>query len=237
MSNIESLKYHYSRLLTEMKDSNDRAQKTLDLRRQLADDIAYCSKVLSTSKSLNEGLQGKNLTYINEIVQTIEDAVTFAINSVLPVKKYKVKLDYVPYRNNGTLKLYFINENGVKLPPKIIEGDMLNQVLSFSSITHITHQMGYTKVFYDEAFASANVRSLTLINSVIRYYNSLGISFIFVSQNPILYAGLDRMMIDLISDNKQVVEVKQKKVEPTQEEFETVERVIDLFDDITKTEE
>lgn len=220
-----------------MKRINEVATESIRQQRILAADIDSCSTTYKYLKNLNESLQGKNLSYIKEIVSIIEDAVAYAVNSVLPLKEYKVTLDYVPYRNNGTLKLFFIDSKGRKLPPKIIEGDMLNQVLSFSSITHITHQMGYDKVFYDEAFASANVRSLALINAVISYYNSIGVKFVFVSQNPILYAGLERTMIELVSDGTRVIEVQTAKVKPTQEEYDTVAHVTDLFDSITRLKE
>ena len=237
MSIINTLKQTYEMRVKDMKRSNEIARDAKKRKDHYMSEIAYCKMTLRNLKSLSESLQTKNEKYIKEIILMIEEAVAFAINSVLPLKKYKVELNYVPYRNNGHLKLYFINDKGIKLPPRIIEGDMLNQVLSFSSITHITVQMGYDTVFYDEAFASANVRSLALINAVISYYNNQGIKFVFVSQNPILYAGLERSMVELISDGVQVVDVVKTFVEPTQEEFETVARVTDLFDSLTRIKE
>lgn len=217
-----------------MKKSNEIAEEAQRQQSNLITHIAYCNQTVRNLKLVNESLQTKNQNYISDIITMIEEAVAFAVNSVLPLKKYTVSLDYVPYRNNGHLKLYLINENGLRLPPKIIEGDMLNQVLSFSAITHITIQMGYDTIFYDEAFASANVRSLSLINMVIQYYTSKGIKFVFVSQNPILYAGLSRTMIELISDGKQIVDLVKTKVEPDQEEFDAVAQVTDLFDSLTQ---
>lgn len=237
MSIIYGLNQSYKVRLQDMRRSNELAMEALRQKEHCQEQLEYCKTTLRNLKLLNESLQTKNENYIKEIIHMIEEAVAFAINSVLPLKKYKVQLDYVPFRNNGHLKLYLINDKGIKLPPRIIEGDMLNQVLSFSSITHITVQMGYDTIFYDEAFASANVRSLALINAVISYYNSQGIKFVFVSQNPILYAGLERSMIELISDGVQVVEVVKTFVEPTQEEFETVARVTDLFDSLTRIKE
>lgn len=237
MYKIDTLKSAYMFRLNDMKRSNERALEAERIRDHLTSEVAICKQTLRNLKVLNESLQTKNENYIREIITMIEEAVEFAVNSVLPLKKYKVELNYVPYRNNGHLKLYFINDKGRKLPPKIIEGDMLNQVLSFSSITHITVQMGYDTVFYDEAFASANVRSLVLINSVISYYNNMGIKFVFVSQNPILYAGLERAMVELVSDGVQVVDVVKTRVQPSQEEFDTVARVTELFDSLSRIKE
>lgn len=237
MYKIDTLKSAYMFRLNDMKRSNERALEAERIRDHLTSEVAICKQTLRNLKLLNESLQTKNENYIREIITMIEEAVEFAVNSVLPLKKYKVELNYVPYRNNGHLKLYFINDKGQRLPPKIIEGDMLNQVLSFSSITHITVQMGYDTVFYDEAFASANVRSLVLINSVISYYNNMGIKFVFVSQNPILYAGLERAMVELVSDGVQVVDVVKTRVQPSQEEFDTVARVTELFDSLSRIKE
>lgn len=237
MKAVPTLKSYFQNRLEDMKRSNKIAQEARDQQQYLATNIAYCSQTLRNLKAMNESLQTKNKNYISDIISMIEEAVAFAINSVLPLKQYKVELDYVPYRNNGHLKLYLVNEKGQKLPPKIIEGDMLNQVLSFTSITHITMQMGYDTVFYDEAFASANVRSLVLINSVISYYKSLGMKFVFVTQNPILYAGLSRTMIELVSDGTQIVDVVKSQVEPTEEEFDAVAQVTDLFDSLTQLKE
>lgn len=237
MRAVPALQSYYRNRIEDMKRSNEIAKKALLKQSELASNIAYCSQTLRNLKLMSESLQTKNSKYISEIITMIEEAIEYAVNSVLPLKKYKVQLNYVPYRNNGHLKLYFINDKGMKLPPKIIEGDMLNQVLSFSSITHITMQMGYDTVFYDEAFASANVRSLALINSVIAYYKSLGMKFVFVTQNPILYAGLERTMIELVSDGVQIVDVVKTSVEPTEEEFDTVAQVTDLFDSLTQLKE
>lgn len=237
MRAVPTLKSYFQSRLEDMKKTNNIVEIAMEQQRGLASNIAYCGQTLRNLKSMNESLQTKNKNYISDIINMIEDAVAFAVNSVLPLKKYTVELNYVPYRNNGQLKLYLINEKGQKLPPKIIEGDMLNQVLSFSAITHITVQMGYDTVFYDEAFASANVRSLALINTIISYYNSLGVKFVFVSQNPILYAGLSRTMIELISDGTQIVDVVKTVVEPTEEETDVVGQVTDLFDSLTQIKE
>lgn len=233
MRNVPTMKDYYRRRLEEMKRSNNMIEQAIEQRDYVNNNIANCRQTLRNLKAISESLQTKNNNYIRDIIFMIEEAVAFAVNSVLPLKQYTVELNYVPYRNNGQLKLYLVNEQGQRLPPKIIEGDMLNQVLSFSSITHITVQMGYDTVFYDEAFASANVRSLALINTIISYYNNMGINFVFVSQNPILYAGLQRTMVELISDGKQVVQVNKIRVEPEEEEMDVVKKVTELFDGLT----
>lgn len=237
MPDVPTLKSYYVNRLKDMQKSNSIVEEAMEQQTHLATSIAYCSMTVKNLKVMNESLQTKNQNYIKDIIGMIEEAVTFAINSVLPLKKYKVELNYVPYRNNGRLKLYLINDKGVKLPPKIIEGDMLNQVLSFSAITHITLQMGYDTIFYDEAFASANVRSLSLINAIIAYYNNMGVKFVFVSQNPILYAGLPRTMIELMSDGTQIVDVVKTLVGPNDEELEVVSQVTELFDSLTQIKE
>ena len=220
-----------------MKTANQRYMEVSNKRINLTADITNCGTMVRELNVMHETLLKNNSEYIDTIIQMIQDAVEFAINKVLPLKKYKVSLTYKPYRNDGQLKLYLINENGLKLPPKIIEGDMLNQVLSFSAVVHITLQKGYDTIFYDEAFSSANVRSLVLINSVIQYYSEQGVKFVLVTQNPILYAGLDRTMVQLVSDGKQIVDVEVKDIAPMNDELDTIQQVTDLFDFLTDRKE
>lgn len=222
----------YRNQLPEMKKSNDSVMEATKRIDELKDELEIAKRIGRYTKQLSEGLQTKNKEFISTIIANLEDAVRHAINSVLPIKEYDVQIAYVPYRNNGTLKLYLIDAQGNKLPPRIIEGDMLNQVLSFSAITHLTLQMGYNKIFYDEAFASANVRSLVLIRSVINYYTSLGMQFVLVGQNPVLYAGLERTMIELLSDGLQIVGINKYNAD-TSEESGVSSSVIDLFDSIS----
>lgn len=232
MSTIAMLKKLYSSQLPEMKKSNKAVLDSHTKIDELNSELAFAKRIGTFNKNLSESLQTKNREFIDSIIVSLEEAVEYAVNSVLPIKKYNVQLTYVPYRNNGTLKLYLIDSEGNKLPPRIIEGDMLNQVLSFSAVTHLSLQMGYNKVFYDEAFASANVRSLVLIRSVIDYYTTKGVQFILVTQNPVLYAGLNRTMIELVSDGLQIVDINKFEVEAS-EEVDVTSSVIDLFDSIS----
>jgi hypothetical protein len=233
MNSMQSLRYMFRRQLTDMKRSNEQAQIVVDRLNKINVDMATCKRYIRQLNSLYEGLQTKNANFIAGIIEMLREAVTYAVNSSLPLKKYGVDLDYKPYRNDGVLKLYLIDEDGNRLPPRIVEGDMLNQVLSFSAVTYISVSMGYDTIYYDEAFASANVRSLNLIRAVIRHYIDKGIKFRMVTQNPILYAGIPRTMCELMSDGRQVIGVQLTKVEPDESEEDIVSQVTELFDHIT----
>lgn len=238
MNSMQSLRYMFKRQLEDMKRSNEQSQIVLDRLAKVNTDLAACKRYIRQLNALYEGLQTKNANFIGDIIAMLKEAVTYAVNASLPLKKYEVALDYKPYRNDGVLKLYLIDEEGNKLPPRIIEGDMLNQVLSFSAIAYIAVSMGYDTIYYDEAFASANVRSLRLINAVIQHYMALGIKFVIVTQNPILYAGIKRTMCELMSDGRQVTEIQLTSVTPGSDEEEAIAQVTELFDSIThsKTE-
>lgn len=233
-SNIAMIKDSYHRVLNDMVRNNDHASAVI-LRKQVLDrEYSECRSLVRNLKLLRTQLENKNSIYIDDIITMLEEAVGYAVNAVLPEKSYNVSLDYKAHRNDGTLKLYLIDDEGRKLPPKIIEGDMLNQVLSFGSIVHISISRGYKTIYYDEAFASANIRSLVLINSVIKYYMDRGVKFVLVSQNPVLYSGLDRKMVELVSDGKQVVAIKETYVEPGGIEAPLVVQIQELFDSITQ---
>lgn len=234
---VPSIRNSFISRLEKIEAVNRTILEYRNRQEELESDSSHGRILLRTLRIKHERLTAKNAEYINEIVDSLRQAIQFSINSVLPTKEYIVQIEYVPFRDSGQLKLYIIDEEGNKLLPKVIEGDMLNEVLSVSGIIYISLQMGINRIFYDEAFSSANVRSLKLINSLIEFYISLGAKFTIVTQNPVLYAGLPRGMVELVSDGKQVVEVKQFNVEPEEEELDIVNYVTDLFDSLTHTKE
>ena len=236
MSSILTLQNLYRERHKELTENNVNIEKLVKEREQTEANYLKAKRTVRQLKALTSALERNNSEYISSLINMIQDSIAFAINRVLPYREYQVSLDYKPYRNSGQLQLFLIDKKGRKLPPKIIEGDMLNQVLSFAAIVHITMQMGYRRVFYDEAFASANIRSLKLINLIISYYSSQGVQFVFVTQNPALYAGLERSMIELVSDGTRVTEVRKTRVEIDPEEFDTIDRITELFDHLTKGE-
>lgn len=236
MSNILTMQKLYKQRYKELLENNVNMQRLAKQREETESNYLKAKRTVRQLKALKSSLEQNNSRYISSLIDMIQESIAFAINRVLPYREYGVTLDYKPYRNTGQLRLLLIDKKGRKLPPKIIEGDMLNQVLSFAAIVHITMQMGYRTVYYDEAFASANIRSLGLINLLISYYSTQGMKFVFVTQNPALYAGLERTMIELVSDGTGVTEVKKFKVELDPDEFDTVSSITELFDNLTKGE-
>jgi len=122
-----------------------------------------------------------------------------------------------------------VDESGTRLPPNIVEGDMLNQVLSFCASVILTKLNGYSWIFYDEAFASANSRSIILIRRLIRTFLDEGFNFVFVSQNPLLFIEFDRNLVELIQEAGSVSEVVQTTVAASHDAT-LDERALDLHD-------
>lgn len=220
--------------LRTMERSNDNYEKLQERFEEAKYNLEGSRSVVAKLKSIIEVLKQKRSDYSSGMKTTITEAIKHAVNSSLIHKSYDVELVPSVYRGKNILKPYFIDENGVYLPPKIVEGDMLNQVFSFASVVILSVKSGYNTIYYDEAFASANARSLLLIRKLIRDYNDMGIKIIIVTQNPLLLYGLERHVVELVSDGVCVSEVLEYDISDEEYDEDIAEKIVELFDTMSK---
>ena len=171
-------------------------------------------------------------SYAEQVKTLLETEIQNGINTCLPHKQYKVLLKPKVVRNKNTLVLLLQDDYGRQIPPKVVEGDMLNQVLSFCAIVTISRKYGFDTVYYDEAFTSANVRSLHLIRLLISKYVEEGMSFVFVLQNPILLQGLERHVVEMDAGLENVSQVCEYQVEKEELTEEWLDEITSLFDSL-----
>ena len=87
-----------------------------------------------TQKKAKIALEKTKQSYAEQMKFILESEIQKGINSCLPHKQYKIILQSRMIRNKNTLVLLLQDEHGRQIPPKVVEGDMLNQVLSFFAI-------------------------------------------------------------------------------------------------------
>jgi hypothetical protein len=179
-------------------------------------------------------LEKARQSFAEQIKSILETEIQNGVNSCLPHKQYKVILKPRVVRNKNTLVLLLQDEQGRQIPPKVVEGDMLNQVLSFCAIVTISKRYGFDTIYYDEAFNSANIRSLHLIRTLISKYVEEGMTFVFVVQNPVLLYGLDRKVIEMEAGLETVSNVVEEVVEKEPLTEEWVDEITCLFDSLSK---
>ena len=179
-------------------------------------------------------LEKARQSYAEQIKSVLEAEIQNGVNSCLPHKQYKVVLKPRVIRKKNTLVLLLQDEYGRQIPPKVVEGDMLNQVLSFCAIVTISKRYGFDTIYYDEAFNSANIRSLHLIRTLISKYVEEGMTFVFVLQNPVLLYGLDRRVIEIEAGLENIAEVIESQVEKEHIDEEWLEDITSLFDSLSK---
>jgi len=187
-----------------------------------------------TQKKAKIVLEKARQSFAERMKSVLETEIQNGINSCLPHKQYKVVLRPRVVRNKNTLVLLLQDEYGRQIPPKVVEGDMLNQVLSFCAIVTISKRYGYDTVYYDEAFNSANIRSLHLIRTLVSKYAEEGVTFVFVLQNPILLYGLDRKLIEMEAGLENVAEIIEEQVEKEPIDEEWIDEMTSLFDSLSK---
>ena len=221
--------------LQDYKVSNERWKLADERYNQKYDEYTQTLEAYETQKKAKVVLEKARQSYAEQIKSILETEIQNGINSCLPHKQYKVVLKPRVFRNKQTLVLLLQDEGGRQIPPKVVEGDMLNQVLSFCAIVTISKRYGFDTVYYDEAFNSANIRSLHLIRTLVSKYAEEGITFVFVLQNPILLYGLDRRAIEIVAGLENVAEVVEEQVEKEPIDEDWIEEVTTLFDSLSKS--
>jgi len=178
-------------------------------------------------------LDNQKTAYSQRVIDGITISLTKCLDTILQDKEYIVELEFYRPRDVNSLRAWLIDEHGDRVPPNIVEGDMLNQVLSFSASVILTKLNGHNWFFYDEAFASANSRSLILIRRLLRMFIDEGVNFVFVSQNPLLFTEFDRNLIELIQEAGVVSTVVQTQMTASNDS-NLDEKVLELHDSVLR---
>ena len=230
VQSLQNLIQVFKPLIPKMIESNKK-YLTLSWEKINIDNKIECKvKRIRNLKSLITMINAEQISYSEGVKTVIKSGLQRDINGVLFEKTYGVELESSIVRGKNHTRVYLIDEGGRRLPPKTVEGDMLNQVLSFAAVVTLSTRNGCKFVFYDEAFASANVRSLSLIKKLMQYYIESGINFVLVTQNPVLTYGLDRRVIYLESNGKSITQIVQKDVIGEKDMEEKTLYMIELFD-------
>jgi hypothetical protein len=222
---IEMNKKH----LTHMIETNKKHEFLKAQRDDFKQKTTQERQHLNSVKILSGIIENCRASYSAQIINSITSSLTNCLDVILQDKKYDAEIEIYQFMGRQNLRLWLVDESGLKLPPNIVEGDMLNQVLSFCASVILTRLSGYKWFFYDEAFASANPRSIILIRRLLRIFLDEGFNFVFVSQNPLLFTEFDRNLIELIQEGGSVSEVKQT-LTASSNDASLDERALDLHD-------
>jgi len=190
-------------------------------------------KHLNSVKILETIINNSRASYSQSVIDSITASLSNCLDIILQDKEYDIDLEVYPSRGNNHLRAWLIDEDGIKLPPSIVEGDMLNQVLSFCASVILTKLRGYSWIYYDEAFASANSRSVIMIRRLIKTFMEEGFNFVFVGQNPLLFTEFDRNLIELIQEAGCVSDIIQTFI-PASNDATLDERALELHDNLLR---
>jgi len=215
--------------LLHMQSTNEKYLLLLEKKNDFSRQTQQARRHLNSVKILATIIENCRASYSQKILDSITNSLTNCLDIILQDKDYDVELEVYQSRGNNHLRAWLVDESGTRLPPNIVEGDMLNQVLSFCAAVILTRLNGYNWIFYDEAFASANSRSIILIRRLLKTFLDEGFNFVFVSQNPLLFTEFDRNLIELVQEAGCVTEVLQTFVTAS-DDFTIDERALELHD-------
>jgi hypothetical protein len=196
-------------------------------------DCREIASYISALKNLLILVQEQKSAYVNAMTRTMEEAIQSSMDIIIPEKHYSVILEPSVYRNKNIYKIYLVDQFGRRLPPKIVEGDMLNQVLSFTAIAALVYKMGLGWMYYDEAFNSANVRSLIRIKDLLQSYLNIGLNFVLVTQDPLLMDGIERHVISIEVAGGAPASIEEFNVKES-DSSENDKKAVDSYDEYLK---
>ena len=215
--------------LLHMQRTNSKHEEIVRQRDEFLKKWQNAKRHLNSVKILSKIIDNSRAAYSQKIIEQIEFSLTKCLDVILQDKHYDIDIEIYSFRENNHLRAWLVDESGTRLPPNIVEGDMLNQVMSFCASVILTRLNGYSWIFYDEAFASANSRSVILIRQLIRAFLDEGFNFVFVSQNPLLFTEFDRNLVELIQESGCVSKVAQTTISASRD-TSLDERALDLHD-------
>lgn len=195
----------------------------------LEKEVNRTKKFITISEYTLKRISSKKEKFMNTHIQELEEVVQISLDTIEPEKEYGAVILPEPYRGKNGLTLNLKLPTGDLVPPHILEGDMLNQVLTYSSSGLLSYKKGCKIIFYDECFGSANSRSLINIRKLVQMFSEMGITLILVSQNPILLKGLERNRIELVQEKGAIARVEQSFI-PADDDSMSDEEFISLME-------
>ena len=109
-----------------------------------------------------------------------------------------MKFDYS--RNNQRVKLTLVDPSGEERNPRMSEGMMLQQLISFSSAVGLTECMNGNKIYMDEAFSASSPENLTKVSALLQTLIDRDFQIILIEQEDDIYKDLPRREIRLFKD-------------------------------------
>lgn len=122
------------------------------------------------------------------------------LNIIFPDEGFRSKLEFDYKYKSQMVALTLIDKFGIERMPRLSEGMMLQQLISFSASIGLAECMGKNKIFMDEAFSASSPENLTKVGRLVEHLISKGFQLIVIEQKDDIYKDIPRREIHLLKD-------------------------------------
>ena len=142
-------------------------------------------------------------SYRERRINYITSYIDNNLETIFPNEGFKSKI-YFDYKHKAQrVKLTLIDKLGVERNPRITEGMMLQQLISFSASIGLCECMMQRKIYMDEAFSASSPENLTKVSKLIKSLIEKDFQVILIEQKDDIYKDLPRREINLIKSEIQ----------------------------------
>lgn len=142
----------------------------------------------------------EDASYKDKRTHFIEAQIEEPMALIFPTKNFKVKLDMSTFRNKIRASLKLQDKFGRVCKPKMGEGKLCRQLISFGGSCAVSKTYGMDKVFTDEAFSASSPENLTKVGTLIKDIVEDGKQVILVEQQDTIYKDISRREIRIDTD-------------------------------------
>lgn len=167
-------------------------------------------KVCEVESSLDEYVQllkifskvcaDEDNAYRERRIKYITSYIDKNIQIIFPDEGFASRLKFDYSRNNQRVKLTLVDPSGEERNPRMSEGMMLQQLISFSSAVGLTECMNGNKIYMDEAFSASSPENLTKVSALLQTLIDRDFQIILIEQEDDIYKDLPRREIRLFKD-------------------------------------
>lgn len=122
------------------------------------------------------------------------------LHIIFPEEGFKSKLEFDYKYKSQVVSLTLVDKFGIERLPRLSEGMMLQQLISFSASIGLSECMGKNKIFMDEAFSASSPENLTKVGKLLEHLISKDLQIIVIEQKDDIYKDIPRREIHLIKD-------------------------------------
>ena len=166
---------------------------------------------MESLKIINERCVVESNAYKARRIKFLEENIERNLAEIFPDEEFQCKIHYE--KKNGKPKAYLslIDRNGEERLPRMSEGKLCRQLVSYSACIAMCECTDNKKLYMDEAFYASSPENLAKISKVLKNLIDKDFQIILIAQTDDIYKDIPHREItldkDLIENEVKIVNI------------------------------